>query len=114
MQSFDDRELRFLSRIHDSAQASEAVTMARQVGFDNLSIDLMYSLPGQTPDRWLYTLERGLALEPQHISAYSLIVEDNTPLARMVRARQVSPNPLEAEAGLFELNMRMMEKHGVS
>jgi oxygen-independent coproporphyrinogen III oxidase len=112
VQSFDDRELRFLSRIHDSAQAVEAVALARRAGFDNLSIDLIYSLPGQSPEQWQYTLERGLALEPQHISAYSLIVEDNTPLARMVRARQVSPNPVEAEAGLFELTMRMLEGHG--
>jgi oxygen-independent coproporphyrinogen III oxidase len=112
VQSFNDRELHFLSRIHDSAQAVEAVTIARRAGFENLSIDLIYSLPGQTPDQWMYTLERGLALEPEHISAYSLIVEDNTPLARMVKARQVSPNPLEAEAGLFELTMGVMEGHG--
>ncbi len=112
IQSFRDDELLFLSRIHDSAQAIEAVRMARGAGFDNISIDLIYSLPGQTPDRWLYTLEQGLALEPQHISAYSLIVEDNTPLARMVRARQVSPNPVEAEAALFEQTMRVLEENG--
>jgi oxygen-independent coproporphyrinogen-3 oxidase len=112
IQSFNEQELHFLSRIHDSAQAVEAVTMARQAGFDNISVDLIYSLPGQTTDRWRETLERALALEPQHISAYSLIVEDNTPLARMVRSRQVSPNPVEAEAELFELTMRLMEQHG--
>lgn len=112
IQSFHEEELRFLSRIHDSAQAVEAVTMAREAGFDNISIDLIYSLPGQTPGRWRSTLERGLALEPQHISAYSLIVEDNTPLARMVQSRQVSPNPIEAEAELFELTMQIMEQHG--
>ncbi len=112
VQSFTDQELKFLSRIHDRAQAVDAVSLAREAGFDNISIDLMYSLPGQTPDQWLYTLERGLALEPQHVSAYSLIVEDNTPLARMVRTGQVSPNPIEAEAELFELTMRVMEEHG--
>ena len=112
VQSFDNRELLFLSRIHDSTQAVEAVTMARQAGFENVNIDLMYSLPGQTLDQWLYTLERGLALDPEHVSAYSLIVEDNTPLARMVKARQVSPNPVEEEARLFELTMRVMEQHG--
>jgi len=112
IQSFRDDELQFLGRIHDSSQAVEAVRLARGAGFDNVSIDLIYSLPGQTPDRWMYTLERGLALDPQHISAYSLIVEDNTPLARMVRARQVSPNPVEAEAALFELTMRILEENG--
>jgi len=112
VQSFKDEELQFLSRIHDSSQAVEAVSLARGAGFENISIDLMYSLPGQTPDQWMYTLERGISLEPQHISAYSLIVEDNTPLARMVKARQVSPNPVEAEAELFELTMRVMEQNG--
>jgi oxygen-independent coproporphyrinogen III oxidase len=112
IQSFDEQELHFLSRIHDSAQAVEAVTQARKAGFDNLSIDLIYSLPGQTSHQWLLTLERGLALEPQHISAYSLIVEDNTPLSRMVRAKQVSPNPVEAEAALFELTMQIMADSG--
>jgi oxygen-independent coproporphyrinogen-3 oxidase len=112
IQSFDDNELQFLSRIHDSRQAVEAVTLARQAGFDNISIDLMYALPGQTPDQWMNTLERGLDLGPQHISAYSLIVEDNTPLARMVKSGQVSPNPVEAEAGLFEMTMRILEQSG--
>ena len=112
VQSFDERELQFLGRIHDSRQAVEAVTMARKAGFDNISIDLIYSLPGQSLEEWTSTLERGLALGPQHVSAYSLIVEDNTPLARMVKARQVSPNPIEAEAALFELTMRVMERNG--
>jgi oxygen-independent coproporphyrinogen III oxidase len=112
IQSFDDRELRFLSRIHNSGQAIEAMDLARRAGFDNVSIDLMFSLPGQTPEQWLRTLEKGLALEPQHVSAYSLIVEDNTPLSRMVRAKQVSPNPVEAEAALFELTMRVMADSG--
>jgi oxygen-independent coproporphyrinogen III oxidase len=112
VQSFDDRELHFLSRIHDSGQAIEAVELARRAGFDNVSIDLMYSLPGQTPEQWLRTLEKGVALETQHISAYSLIVEDNTPLSRMVRAKQVSPNPVEAEAVLFEITMQVMADNG--
>jgi oxygen-independent coproporphyrinogen III oxidase len=112
VQSLDDQELKFLSRIHDSKEAVDSVLLARQAGFDNISIDLIYSLPGQTPGQWLHTLERSLALEPQHVSAYSLIVEDNTGLSRMVKAKLVSPNPVEAEAALFELTMHVMDKSG--
>jgi oxygen-independent coproporphyrinogen-3 oxidase len=112
VQSFNDRELQFLGRIHDSRQAVEALTMARKAGFQNVSIDLIYSLPGQTPGQWMSTLEQGLALDPEHVSAYSLIVEDHTPLSRMVTAGQVSPNPVDAEADLYETTMRVMEQNG--
>jgi len=112
VQSFREEELKFLSRIHDAAQGRACVAMARQAGFDNVSLDLIFSLPGQLPEDWELTLHQALELEPDHISAYSLIVEDNTPLARMVAARQVSPNPLEAEAALYERTMELMEQHG--
>jgi oxygen-independent coproporphyrinogen-3 oxidase len=112
IQSFRREELHFLSRIHDAGQAVACFEMARRAGFDNLSIDLMYSLPGQTQSQWGDTLRRALTLAPEHISAYSLIVEDNTPLARMVAARQVSPNPVETEAALYEYSMSVMEENG--
>jgi oxygen-independent coproporphyrinogen-3 oxidase len=112
IQSFHEDELAFLGRIHDARQAEQAVLMARSAGFDNISIDLIYSLPGQTIGRWEQTLSRGLTLEPDHVSAYSLIVEDNTPLARLVAARQVVPQPLEREAEFFERTVSVMEQHG--
>jgi oxygen-independent coproporphyrinogen-3 oxidase len=112
IQSFHEDELRFLGRIHDAHQGEEAVRLARAAGFANINIDLMYSLPGQTKERWASTLERAVALEPEHLSAYGLIIEDNTPLAKLVRSRQVSPNPPDAEAELYELTMATMEKHG--
>lgn len=112
VQSFREEELSFLSRIHTGREALACVAMARRAGFENLSIDLIYSLPGQTPGQWEETLRRAIGCAPDHISAYSLIVEDNTPLARMVAARQVSPNPAEAEAGLYEQTMTTLEEHG--
>ena len=112
IQSFREEELQFLSRIHTGEAALACVAMAREAGFDNLSVDLMYSLPSQTIAQWDATLRRAIALSPDHISAYSLIVEDNTPLARMVAARQVSPNPLEAEAALYEHTMIVLAGHG--
>lgn len=112
VQSFREEELSFLSRIHTGPEAVACVAMARRAGFDNLSLDLMYSLPGQTPAQWEETLRRAIGLAPDHISAYSLIVEDNTPLARMVAARQVSPNPSEAEASMYEQTMAILAGHG--
>ena len=83
MQSADDRELQALGRIHTAAQAAETVRAARAAGFDNLSLDIMYGIPTQTRDSFARTLDTVLALEPEHISAYSLILEEGTPFWRM-------------------------------
>jgi oxygen-independent coproporphyrinogen-3 oxidase len=112
IQSFDEHELRFLGRIHDAGDASRCVGLAREAGFRNVSVDLIYSLPGQTAGEWESTLSKALALRPDHVSAYSLIVEDNTPLARMVSAKLVSPNPVDTEASLYERTMEVMERSG--
>ncbi|MDE7342155.1 MAG: radical SAM family heme chaperone HemW [Lachnospiraceae bacterium] len=78
LQSADDEELRQLGRIHDYRTFCRAYQMARQAGFQNINIDLMSAVPGQTPVSYRQTLERVLALEPEHISAYSLILEEGT------------------------------------
>lgn len=78
-QSAVDAELKKLGRIHTAAEAEEAFWLARQAGFDNINIDLMSAIPGQTLDSYRMTLGTVLALNPQHISAYSLIIEDGTP-----------------------------------
>ncbi len=112
IQSFDERELQFLSRIHDAHQAVRCVDDARAAGFDNVSIDLIYSLPGQTIDRWLTSLHRGLDLAPDHLSLYGLIVEEGTPLFRLVEGGEVTPNGLEDEADLYQTTMRVMRDAG--
>ncbi len=112
IQSFHEADLRFLSRIHDSRQAVECIDIVRSVGFDNLSIDLIYALPDQTRQQWQENLEQAIALEPKHISAYGLIVEDDTPLARLVTARLVSPKPVDEEAAFYELTMEFLDRHG--
>lgn len=83
-QAMDDRLLRGLGRIHTAKDVTAAVEMARRAGFDNVSLDLMYALPGQSMDDWMRTLDEAVALEPEHLSAYSLIVEEGTPLADRV------------------------------
>jgi oxygen-independent coproporphyrinogen-3 oxidase len=112
VQSFNEEELRFLSRIHDRDQAIRCVDLARQAGFANISLDLIYSLPGQGLERWTENLRRALELGPEHISAYSLIVEDQTPLARMVASGEVTPNPGETEASFYEYTMNFLTESG--
>ena len=79
LQSANDRELKLLGRIHPWAEFLESFHLARECGFTNINIDLMSALPGQTRESWKDTLKRVTDLNPEHISAYSLIIEDGTP-----------------------------------
>ncbi|MEO5342730.1 MAG: radical SAM family heme chaperone HemW [Gammaproteobacteria bacterium SHHR-1] len=79
VQSFDDGCLRRIGRVHDAAQALRAIELARAAGFDNLNIDLMFGLPGQTQAQALADLHQALALGPEHLSWYQLSLEPNTP-----------------------------------
>lgn len=80
VQSFDDDMLRILGRPHRAADAIDAVGAAREAGFDNLSIDLLFGLPGQSVAHWSDTLNAGLACKPEHISCYGLTPEEDAPL----------------------------------
>jgi len=112
IQSFREQELMFLGRIHTSGQARETVELARRAGFTNISIDLIYSLPGQTPQDWEYSVRSALALGPEHISAYSLIIESGTPFSLAVERGTWTPNTDEQEAHLFEHTMELLERAG--
>lgn len=112
VQSFHDDDLRFLTRIHSSEQARRCVQDARAAGFDNISIDLMFSLPGQTLERWRSNLEQAVRLNPDHISCYSLIVEPRTPLAAMVEAKQISLLNTDEDASLYELTIEFLARSG--
>ena len=79
LQSANDRELKLLGRIHTWAEFLESFHLARECGFTNINIDLVSALPGQTRESWKDTLKRVTDLNPEHISAYSLIIEDGTP-----------------------------------
>ena len=94
MQSAVPHVLRVLERTHDPANVGRAVAWARQEGFDQVSLDLIYGTPGESTADWRVSLEAALACEPDHVSAYSLIVEDGTRLARQVRTG-VIPAPDE-------------------
>jgi oxygen-independent coproporphyrinogen-3 oxidase len=111
VQSFFDDDLQFLSRIHNSEKAKESIQLARHVGFDNLNLDLIFALPNQTLERWEKNLEQAIELEPTHISAYSLIVEQKTPLNRLVSSNQVRMVSNEADADMYELTMEFLEQN---
>ena len=82
MQSANDDILRLIGRRHDFRQVEKAVAAARRAGFDNVSLDLMYGLPSQTPGDWADSLSRAIALRPEHLSCYGLKLEEGTPLYR--------------------------------
>lgn len=95
VQSLDDGLLAGIGRIHTAAQAKQAVRMARDAGFENLNLDLMLGLPGQTAAQWRDTLEQAAALGSEHLSCYSLILEEGTPLYRQVEEGTCAPLPDE-------------------
>ena len=82
-QTFDDQRLRFLRRRHTAAQVPLAVERLRKAGIGNISIDLMYGFPNETLEAWLHDIDAALSLQPEHLSAYCLMVEEGTPLYRM-------------------------------
>lgn len=112
IQSFYDDDLKFLTRIHTAEEAEKAVENARRAGFDNINVDLIFALPKQTPDRWRENLRRAIALQPDHISAYALIVEENTPLAAMVKNKLVAPLPSDEDAEMYEITIDTLTSHG--
>lgn len=89
VQSFFDDELKTLSRIHDSKTAIDTIERARKIGFKNINLDMIFGLPQQSFERWVKNLEIAVSLPIDHISSYSLIVEENTPLFKMVERGQV-------------------------
>ncbi|MBR4099241.1 MAG: radical SAM family heme chaperone HemW [Clostridium sp.] len=92
LQSACDEELAAIHRPHTVEQGDAALDIARKAKFDNLSLDLIYGLPGQTAQRWQSTVEHALALNPEHLSCYGLKVEEGTPLARRVAEGEVLPD----------------------
>ena len=108
VQSFHDPLLRSLGRIHDRDESLRAVELARAAGFANLSLDLIYAIPGETAADWEADLRTAIGLDPQHISAYSLTIERHTPLGRMVTAGELRPTPTDLEAAMLERTMELL------
>ncbi|OGS17938.1 MAG: hypothetical protein A2219_02005 [Elusimicrobia bacterium RIFOXYA2_FULL_50_26] len=107
VQSFNDSELAMLGRIHTSRDAVAAFLRARKAGFKNVSIDLIYGLPGQSERAWLENLKRAMALGPDHLSIYPLTIEHDTPLSRA--GTVVSQ---DSQAALYEIAMDYLQSCG--
>lgn len=112
VQSLDDAGLALLGRIHTGDEAREAVRLARQAGFNNLNIDLIYGLPGQGLPDWRRTLEAAAALGPEHLSLYGLSLEPETPLWRAVQAKKISAIDPDVSADQYELAGELLAAHG--
>jgi oxygen-independent coproporphyrinogen-3 oxidase len=108
VQSWDDGLLRVLGREHNAAQAEESYRIFRNAGFGNVSIDLMFGLPGQTLAQWQATLERTIALQPDHVSAYCLTYEEDTEFF-LRHTRGEYRQDVEVDAQFFETTMQLLE-----
>jgi len=112
VQSFDDVVLSRIGRIHSSDDAREAFNMGRQAGFENISIDLMYALPGQTLSEWQHTLEAALSLGPEHISLYELTVEEGTVFGNLKKKCLIRLPDEDLQIDMYMLAIKMLTSAG--
>ena len=112
VQSFNDAQLRRLGRRHTAEGARTAVGNARKAGYTNISIDLMFALPGSTPQQWQEDLNRAIALRPQHLSAYNLMYEEGTPLYRALCNGNITELSEEENLEQFRMLIESMKKAG--
>lgn len=112
VQTLHDPSLRVLGRIHTAAEAIETYRQAQRAGFDRINLDFIFGLPGQTLDQWRWTLDRLIALAPEHVSLYSLILEPGTPLHRQVTTGSISVPDDDATAVMYELAMERLAAAG--
>jgi len=112
IQSFDEDDLKFLTRIHDKQTAIQTVNNAAEVGFENISLDLIFNLPNQTKGKWIENLETALTLPIKHISTYSLILEPGTILNKMVLNGKVKMQDDDYDAELYETTIDFLNSMG--
>ena len=113
VQSMHDEELRLLGRIHTVREAKEAFDAARAAGFDNINIDLMSALPGQSFESWEESLRLAAEWKPEHISAYSLIIEPGTPFCDLYEAGKLASLPdEETDRKMYHYTREFLARHG--
>lgn len=111
-QSADEGQLKLLNRQHNWTQVEQAMDLARSAGFDNINIDLMLGMPGQTVPMWADTLDKALALSPQHLSCYGLIVEEGTPMHRLIDSGELILPGEEEERAMYEHTLNRLNRAG--
>ena len=112
VQSFNDEQLKRLGRRHSAEGARKAVRNARAAGYGNISIDLMFALPGSTADEWLYDLKSAIELKPDHLSAYNLMYEEGTPLHRDLCSGKITELSEEENVEQFGMLIDSMKAAG--
>ena len=112
-QASQQRLLQALGRIHTWQEVEASVALARKAGFDNISLDLMFGLPGQTLKDWQETLERALALKPRHLSCYGLIIEEGTPFYEMERRGELALPDEETERAMYDMTLQTLTAAGL-
>jgi oxygen-independent coproporphyrinogen-3 oxidase len=110
IQSFDESVLIFFNRAHNAAQSITCIENARQAGFDNISIDLIYSIPQQSLAEWKENIVKAISLRPEHISAYALTIEDKTVLGH--RQKKGLLKPLAENESAFQVELLIVELEG--
>jgi len=112
VQSFSDAELAQLGRIHTREEALQSILWAKQAGFENLSLDLIFGLPKQSLKAWEYNLQEAIKIHPEHLSLYNLIVEDGTPLAKQIANGEIPAPDDDVAADMYELTMDFLTSAG--
>ena len=112
IQTFQEETLKLLHRRHTTVQAIEAFRRCREAGFQNISIDLMYGLPGETLDTWIADLQQAIDLRPEHISAYHLIYEEGTALWKLREQHQVEEADEDLSVSLFSTLIEQLSEAG--
>lgn len=114
VQSLHDPTLRVLGRIHTAAEALETYRQARSAGFERINLDFIFGLPGQTVDQWAWTLQRLGELEPDHVSLYSLILEEGTPLHRQVTTGSIVIPDDDETGEMYDMAMEGLARAGLT
>jgi oxygen-independent coproporphyrinogen-3 oxidase len=112
IQSFHSEILTFLNRAHDAASAITTFQMARKAGFKNISIDLIYAIPGEREEQWAEDIRRAIELNPEHISCYSLTIEEKTVFGKWSVAGKIKPTDEEIASRHLEMLMVELESAG--
>jgi len=112
VQSDTVEQLSLLGRIHDYQEVEQSVQMAREAGFTNLNLDLMYGIPNQTLEQWQATLQHVLALEPEHISLYQLNIEEGTPLYQRLQKGEIELFDDETAEEMYRAAQQITKQYG--
>ena len=112
VQSFRDEDLKYMNRTHTAIEALNSIKVAQDVGFQNITIDLIYGTPGMSNEDWKYNLRKSFALNLPHISSYALTVEEKTPLYYQILKKNIGPVDEQQSADQFKILMDEMLSYG--